>query len=114
MEYNRDLLVVPGSIFSETSKGAHQFLRLGATAITSPDDILVALGISKRDGENLSSLRDDLSENERRVLEILASPVSRDELLAELDMDISESNILLSAMEIKGIITEEYGFVRAR
>ncbi|TSC62697.1 MAG: DNA processing protein [Parcubacteria group bacterium Athens0416_74] len=41
-EYNRELLVVPGSIFSEESKGTHQFLRMGATAVTSPEDILVA------------------------------------------------------------------------
>ena len=28
-DYNRELLVVPGSIFSEESKGTHQFLKLG-------------------------------------------------------------------------------------
>lgn len=113
-EYNRDLLIVPGSIFSETSRGTHQFLRLGATAITSPEDILVALGITKRDGENLASMREDLSDDERRVLAIVASPVPRDDLLGALDLGISEANVLLSAMEIKGLITEELGVVRAR
>ncbi|MEK7098774.1 MAG: DNA-processing protein DprA, partial [Patescibacteria group bacterium] len=44
-EYNRELLVVPGSIFSATSKGTHQFLKLGATPATEPADILKALGI---------------------------------------------------------------------
>ena len=114
VEYNRDLLVVPGSIFSETSRGTHQFLRLGATAITSPDDILVALGLEKRSAENLASLREDLSDDERRVLDIIAAPVSRDNLISALDMDISTANVLLSAMEIKGLITEELGSVRAR
>src|SRR3990167_161585 len=42
-EYNRELLVVPGSIFNETSKGTHQFLKLGATPITEPEDILRVL-----------------------------------------------------------------------
>lgn len=114
VEYNRDLLVVPGSIFNENSKGTHQFLRLGATAITSPDDILQALGVEKHGDENLFSHRNDLSEEERRVLSIIASPRSRDELLSELDLDISTANVLLSAMEIKGLITEELGVVRAR
>jgi DNA processing protein len=114
VEYNRELLVVPGSIFSETSRGTLQFLRLGATAITSPDDILAALGITKRDGENFASMRDDLSDDERRVLTIIVSPLSRDELLGALAIDISEANVLLSAMEIKGLITEELGLVRAR
>lgn len=110
-EYNRDLLVVPGSIFSEASKGTHQFLKLGATPVTEPADILRALGL-----ENIESKpqeRFDLSESEKRVLEIISSPLSRDELLNALGLPISEANILLSTMEIKGLIKEEFGFVRA-
>lgn len=38
-EYDRDVYVVPGSIFSPTHSGIHQFLKLGATPITSPEDI---------------------------------------------------------------------------
>ncbi len=114
VEYNRELLVVPGSIFNENSRGTHQFLRLGATAITSADDILVTLGLEKRTGENFASMRDDLSPEEKQVLTIIASPCSRDELLDTLELDISQANVLLSAMEIKGLITEELGVVRAR
>jgi len=115
VEYNRELLVVPGSIFSEESRGTHQFLRLGATAVTSPEDILVALGIAKREGPaSWAELRDDLSPDELRVFEILHSPVSRDELITELELPITEANILLSTMEIKGLIVEELGVVRIR
>jgi DNA processing protein len=114
-DYNRELLVVPGSIFGEESKGTHQFLRLGATAATSPEDILVSLGIEKREGPaSLSELRDDLSESELRVIEMIASPKSRDELLESLELPVSEANILLSTMEIKGLIVEELGVVRAK
>ena len=112
-EYNRELLVVPGSIFSAESKGTHQFLRLGATAATSPEDILVALGIAKREGPlSLNELRGDLSPDELRVYEIIHSPVSRDELISELELPITEANVLLSTMEIKGLIVEELGVVR--
>ena len=114
VEYNRELLVVPGSIFSEESKGTHQFLRLGATAVTTPEDILVALGIRAREREDLTSLREDLSEEERRVIEIVKAPVSRDELIEALALPITEANVLLSVMEIKGLIKEELGFVRIR
>jgi len=115
VEYNRELMVVPGSIFSEESKGAHQFLRLGATAITSPKDILVALCIAEREAsETLTSLREDLSPDEKRVVEIIRTPLSRDELLTVLEMPITEANVLLSAMEIKGLIVEELGVVRIR
>ncbi len=115
VEYNRELLVVPGSIFSEESKGTHQFLRLGATAVTSADDILVALGVAKREmPETLASLRGDLSEEEQRVIEIIKSPLSRDELIEALQLPITEVNILLSTMEIKGLIIEELGVIRIR
>ncbi len=114
-EYNRELLVVPGSIFSNESKGTHQFLRLGATPITAPEDILIALGIAKREGPlSLSDLRDDLSDEELRVFEIIRSPVSRDELIGALQLPITDANVLLSTMEIKGLIVEELGVVRVR
>jgi len=114
-EYNRELLCVPGSIFSEESKGTHQFLRLGATPVTSPEDILVALGIEKREGiSSFQELREDLSEDEMRVIRAIAAPISRDELISVLELPITEANILLSTMEIKGLIVEELGTVRAR
>lgn len=114
-EYNRELLVVPGSIFSEGSRGTHQFLRLGATPVTSPEDILIALGITKREGPvSLSELRDDLSDDEMRVIELIASPIPRDSLIESLELPITEANVLLSTMEIKGLIVEELGVVRLR
>jgi len=112
-EYNRELLVVPGSIFSEESKGTHQFLRLGATAVTSPEEVLQALGLNKREGpQSLAELRSDLSDDEIKVIEIISIPRSRDDLLAELEMPITDANVLLSTMEIKGLIVEELGLIR--
>ena len=114
-EYNRELLVVPGNIFSEESKGTHQFLRLGATAVTSSEDVLVSLGIQKREGAaSWGEMREDLSAEEIRVFELIASPLSRDELISSLALPITDANVLLSTMEIKGLIVEELGVVRAR
>ena len=111
-EYNRELLVVPGSIFSAESRGTHQFLKLGATPATEPSDILRALGIETETRASAIS-RTDLSDNERRVLLFIASPLPRDELIAALELPVSEANILLSTMEIKELIREELGIVRA-
>lgn len=44
-DYNRELLVVPGSIFSDNSRGTHQFLKLGATPVTEASDVLLALNL---------------------------------------------------------------------
>ncbi len=56
LDYNRDLLAVPGSIFSDFSVSCHDLIRDGATPITSPVDLLRALGFEVEDqtgdGEN--------------------------------------------------------------
>lgn len=111
-DYNRELLVVPGSIFSAESRGTHQFLKLGATAVTTPEDILIALGIPTEDKS--APLLKDLSPNEIRVLEIIANPLPRDLLIETLQLPISDANILLTTMEIKGLILEELGVIRIR
>jgi DNA processing protein len=110
-EYNRELLVVPGSIFSETSRGTHQFLKLGATPVTEAGDILRALGIEER-AAGAPAARTDLSEDEARVMALLTQPCTRDELLEALAMPISDANVLLSMMEIKGLVQEELGHIR--
>lgn len=110
-EYNRELLVVPGSIFSDTSKGTHQFLKLGATPVTCAEDILRALGIDPEE-DRAPVNRADLTPDEARVLELLASPLERVVLIETIDMPIAEVGALLSMMEIKGLIVEEFGQMR--
>ncbi|MFC1615003.1 DNA-processing protein DprA [Patescibacteria group bacterium] len=111
LDYNRDVLVVPNSVFSEHAKGSNALMRRGATPITSSTDLLLELGFDQS-VPGLAWDRKDLSENEQKVINLLAEPISRDEIIRELDMNISEANILLSAMEIKGLIKESLGLLR--
>jgi DNA processing protein len=112
-EYNRDLLVVPGSIFSPNSKGVNRLLRAGATPITCSEDVLEALGFElEKDTEKQAKLFFDLSPEEKRVTNLLREPVPRDELIRAMKMPTPTANALLSVMEIKGIIKEEIGEIR--
>lgn len=108
-DYNRELLAVPGSIFSDNSRGVHQFLKLGATMVTTSEDILTALGIDVADGERE---RADLSEQERAVLSLLGTPLQRDELIRAIGLPTSEATTLLSDMELKGLIVDTFGEIR--
>ena len=110
-EYDRDVLTVPASIFSGNSFGPHMLLRLGATPIRNSGDILEALGLKQEEGQQKLDLK-DLSEKERKVMDILKTPMERDELIANLGFPIQDANVTLSAMEIKGIIKESYGEMR--
>ena len=102
-DYNRELLVVPGSIFSENSKGTHQFLKLGATPVTEPDDILEVLGCDTNTFDQTLTTT-SLDPLEQRVLALLTEPLARDELIRELALPISEAASLLMQMELRGLI----------
>jgi len=108
-EYDRDVLVVPGSIFSANSYGTHQFLKLGATPVTTSEDILIALGITPRSDEEeeaASASYEDLLPEEREIMELLTEPLHRDIIIARLNKSAPETNIILMRMEIGGLITE--------
>ena len=112
-EYNRDVLVVPGSIFSSNSTGTNKLIRLGATPITNSEELLEALGFEKpREEEKQKRLFDDLSIAEKKVLEILREPLPRDDLIRAMKMPTPGANALLSVMEIKELIKEEMGEMR--
>ena len=116
-EYNRDLLVVPGSIFSPNSKGVNKLLHQGATPVTSGEDVLKALGFelgkdeaSKKDRQEKLFL--DLLPEEKKVVNLLREPTPRDDLIRAMKMSTPAGNALLSIMEIKGLIKEELGEIR--
>lgn len=107
-DYNRELLVVPGNIFSDNSKGVHQFLKLGAVPVTEASDILNALNLEVQTG-NLPSKAVALSTVETKVLDILTEPTERDSLIRKLALPASEATIILMQMEINGLIKEDGG-----
>ena len=106
-DYNRELLVVPGSIFASHSAGTHQFLKLGATPVTTPEDILEALRIEKSDasheaGSTLPLL--NLSPLENQVLDFLKEPRQRDEIIQHLALPSAEVAITLTELELQDLI----------
>lgn len=107
-EYNRELLVVPGNIFSENSKGPHQFLKLGATPVTSAEDILAALGIDTSI-DSVDQLSRTLSPQEQAILSALREPADKDTLIRTINMSVSEVGVLLMDMELNNLIKEENG-----
>ena len=112
-EYNRDLLIVPGSIFSSNSKGTNRLMRLGATPVTSAEDVLEALGFAKeKDEEKQQKLFVDLSPEEKKVINLLREPIPRDDLIRAMKLPIPTANTILSVMEIKELIKEEMGEIR--
>lgn len=112
-DYNRDVLVVPGPITWPTSAGTNMLLRLGATPITSKDDLREALGFPRLDTEDSKPKeRDDLTPEEKKIVDLLREPKPRDELIRELGMSAADFNMTITMLEIKGVVKEELGILR--
>lgn len=111
LDYNRDLLAVPGAIFNETAKGTNGLLRQGAVPITCVKDLLDSLGLIETTpgDEKLAELA-DCSPEEKQILILLSNgPLSRDDLIRATNLPTNETNTILSVMEIKGLIVEKLG-----
>jgi DNA processing protein len=113
LDYNREVLAVPGPISSDYSKGTNRLIRQGATPITCSDDILEALGFKVDTESKQKSLFEDALPEEKNILKILTTPIPRDELIRAMKMPTGVANAMLSVMEIKGLIKEELGEIRA-
>jgi DNA processing protein len=110
LDYNRDMLAVPGNVTSITSAGPNQLIRRGATPITCSSDILEALGFERTD-LNPEKMVLDLSPTEERIFMQLIAPQSRDHLCRSLTIDVTALNIALATLELKGLIRERLGQV---
>lgn len=113
-EYNRDVLTIPHSIFSKTSEGPHMLLRLGATPITSSEDIISALGLKTH--TDLFQQRDysNCSADEHEVISLLSEPMSRDEIIRKLGKPVYATQTILATMEIKGLVEEMLGEIHLK
>ncbi len=113
LDYNRDVLAVPGSAFSSNSAGTNWLIKQGATPITSSEDILEALGFEiERPEQTDSEKYSDCSKEELKIIALLHEPIERDDLIRESGMKISEANAILSIMELKDLIKEELGEIK--
>lgn len=107
LEENRDVYAVPGSIFSDASRGTHKLIQQGARLISSVDDILEDLGLSRDKAEKVPLAK--LTGNEKKILSFLSheQPRSVDELLVDTDMAPAELQVLLLQMEMAGYVEKD-------
>lgn len=100
-EYSREVLAVPGSIFSANSWTPHTLIKEGALPVTSADDIFEALGMQsylpKEDQKNIS-------EKDHMILAQIQEPLSANELARNMSLDIGTVQRTLALLEIRGMV----------
>jgi DNA processing protein len=108
-EYNRDLLCIPHRIADPHAFGSHLFIRLGAALVAEPLHILEALGIPPREGASRGAAPSDLEDTELVIWNMLEEPMTRDEILRGASGAAGEMLTALVALELRGLIKEEFG-----
>ncbi len=105
LEYNRDVMAVPGNIDSLSSIGTNNLIKQGAIPVTSPEDILQVLEIETTELSSEASKILPETDEEKKILALLHSgPKSGTELIAESGLNVVALNSTLSGMELKGLI----------
>jgi DNA processing protein len=110
-DFGRDVFAVPGSVFSETSVGAHELLRDGAILCRSAEDVLTEIFPTigaVRPGEAEPAAAADLSAEARTVLGVLAreGASSTDELADASDLPAATVLAALFELEAAGLAGE--------
>lgn len=113
LEYNREVWATPGSIFSRTAVGANSLIAAGATPITRARDVLVQLGLAEEKWVE-ERKRTQCTTEEKYVLALLSQPLPKKELLSRIPLEDGTARIILSAMELKGLIVQRLGKMHRR
>lgn len=109
-EYNRDVLAVPGSLFSSHTTGPHRLIRDGATPITCQKDLKDALGF---ENSRTDRTYENCTPHERILIKLLVTPQKRESLRAS-NLSIDDINVALTLLDMKGYIREQYGKIYLR
>jgi DNA processing protein len=105
LESNRDVFAIPGGIYSPGSVGTNNLIKQGAKAITSYQEILDELGLTKtKECTNNKSIA-SASDEEKTILSWLGTePLHIDSLAKKTQNNASTISSTLTLMEIKGMI----------
>lgn len=114
LEQNREVLAVPGNIFSEFSAGPNKLIKAGAKTITAAEDILEVFKIESPAEPAKEKLKKRTHYQPENIIEAAvynlikqagerAEKITTDEIIKISKLDIATINSTLSILEIKGV-----------
>jgi len=105
LEQNREVMAVPGSIFSLNSQGTNQLIQMGAKSVLSTNNILEIFNLDLTKNKNKIILKPTTTE-EKIILKILSTePLHLDRIIIISKLDTSTVNSTLTSLELKRLVT---------
>lgn len=100
LDQGKDVMAVPGSIFSKNSLGTNKLIKDGAYPLTSVEDILnlLSLDYNKKNNENQKTMNN----LEKKIYNVISdTPIHMDDIIKLTNIDISQIYELLFEMQLK-------------
>ena len=109
LEEGREVFAVPGEITSSLSAGSNALLRLGATPLTRPEDVLESFGLDApvQPGALVGEVAS------RVLARIGEAAAGADELARSTGLSAEQLAVALTELELAGVVMEEDGVYRA-
>jgi DNA processing protein len=103
-------MCIPGVITNPNTEGIYKLLKNGATLVTCAQDILEALNWEIKPAEQLKIDLSGLNTDEQKIVEFLEiEEKGFDEILNQTGINTNDLLILLTTLELKGIIKQTAG-----
>lgn len=103
VEQGKDVVAVPGSIFSNQSKGVNKLIRDGAYPFTDFTDLFDFLGVSYR--MNRKKNINKLEGIKKKISDIISdTPVHIDDIFARTNIDIKRLYELLFELQLENVV----------
>jgi len=107
LDQNREVLAVPGNIFSEVSVGPNELIKNGAKVVNNTNDILEIFGFVATENKNAvkTKIKPELDEMEDKIYTVLSDlPMHINEIAQTTKLDTKNINSTLSMLELRGIV----------
>ncbi|HHW30440.1 MAG TPA: DNA-protecting protein DprA [Clostridiaceae bacterium] len=120
LEQGKEVFAVPGNINNINSRGTNKLIKEGAKLVSDVEDILEEIiefsvqKIPEKKRKNLiySSIYKELNTVEKSILkELKYEPLHIDRIAEKCNISIQDANVLLTTLELKGIIEQLPGKV---
>ena len=107
LEQGRELMCIPGNISNPNTEGIYHLIKNGASIITETNDILNTMNWEIKTSKKTKI---SLNDNEKKIYELISiEEISFEGLKQKLDVGINELMMILTEMELKGLIIQKNG-----